>query len=151
MSISTFHKKKVIIYIYITIKHNYKYVNLQNVKEVNYYRLTYVFSSPTWSTPLWRCGEARPVKTKMIILIGPSSEHPPRIDAFGSSKSFRILKYAFKYIKYINQNNLYFINIWLVSNWSNSLSFLTSNKLRKNAEESILLWEASRKHRAIQK
>lgn len=49
--------------------------------------LTYVFSSPTCSTPLCRWGEARPVNERITTLMGPSSGQPLSIEPFGSSRS----------------------------------------------------------------
>lgn len=50
-------------------------------------RLTYVFSSPTCNTPLWRWGEARPVNENTTTLMDPSSGQPPSIEPLGFSRS----------------------------------------------------------------
>lgn len=50
-------------------------------------KLTYVFSSPTCNTPLWRWGEARPVNEKITTLIEPSSGQPLNIELLGFSRS----------------------------------------------------------------
>lgn len=50
-------------------------------------RLTYVFSSPTCNTPLWRWGEARPVNENTTTLMEPSSGQPPSIEPLWFSRS----------------------------------------------------------------
>lgn len=64
-----------------------KKIRIEIEEEEKRRRLTYVFSSPTCNTPLWRWGEARPVNENTTTLMDPSSGQPPSIEPLGFSRS----------------------------------------------------------------